>query len=139
MCFSSPLESYSVKDECDSVRLTVGGGGGVATRGRIGRARDERRNSRKEVLPLFLVPMTRTLRKALDEVHPCQGEVGQSVLERCRILSPAESPRAVDIAYYGACIAVATAVGHALGPGSRIVRMSLAEMVAIGKRRESGG
>ena len=56
-----------------------------------------------------------------------------NILERCGVLPPAHATRAVDSADLAAGVAVATTVGHALGPGVRIIIH-----VGGGRRADSG-
>jgi hypothetical protein len=100
----------------ESSATAVAGGEGVLGRFFLDRASAVRRNSMKDDFPQFLVPMTRML-SGLAEVHTA---TTVHLLERRGVLPPPHTARAVDSADLAARVAVAAAVGHALGPGIRV-------------------
>jgi hypothetical protein len=94
----------------------VAGGDGVLGRFFLDRASAVRRNSMKDDLPQFLVPMTRML-SGLADFHTA---TTMHLLEGRGVLPPPHAARAVDSADLAARVAVAAAVRHALGPGVRV-------------------
>lgn len=105
----------------ESGATAEGGGEGVCGRFFAGKARAVRRNSMKEDLPELLAPMMRMLFASVmrAKVISC----GDGSLEGSGVFPPAHATRAVDAngADGAACVAVAAAVGHALGARVRVV------------------
>lgn len=108
-------------------------------------AREWRRKEMKEVLPLFLAPITRALEGRMS-VSRCISVVREKchVLEGRRIFPPPHAARAVDVALGlgGATgVRVATAVSHALGAVARVGSgvLPIRAFGCDGRRRRGGG